>query len=255
MPNPPLKSDPFHLPLVLKFPLSYTTPMPASKTPPPAFNIPSKVLLLSGFFTLCFLVFDSLDSHQHTTAINRFALIPANVLHAPWSLVSYSFLHDGWEHLIFNLAWLVIFGSTIARHLGNVRFFLFFVFCTLSAGGVYVIFHIGSNFPAIGASGATFGMFGALMRFLFPLRGGVLSARPQSLEKTLQNRQILTIIAVIIGIDLLFATVSGVLGSGAIAWEAHIGGFIAGLTCFGWFAPPTRSISGGPGNFNYGEWR
>lgn len=229
--------------------------MLTSKTPPSVFNIPSKVLLLSALLILCFLLFDSLDSHQYIIAISRFALIPANVLHAPWTLVSYSFLHDGWEHLIFNLAWLVIFGSTIARYLGNVRFFLFFIFCTLSAGGIYVIFHIGSNFPAIGASGAAFGMFGALMRFLFPIQGGILSVQPQSLEKALKNRQTLTIVAVIIGIDLLFATVSGVLGNGVIAWEAHIGGFIAGLTCFGWFAPPTRSISGGPGNFNYGEWR
>ena len=229
--------------------------MSALRTSPPASNIPPQILLLSALLILCFLVSDSLNPRQYIAVIERFALIPENIFYTPWSLVSYSFLHDGWEHLIFNLAWLIVFGSTIARHLGNVRFFLFFVFCAVLAGGSYTILHIGSNFPAIGASGAVFGMFGALMRFLFPPQGGILATQPQSIEKTLRNRQIFAIITVIIGIDLLFAIVSGILGSGTIAWEAHIGGFISGFVCFGWFAPPTRSVSGGPGNFNYGEWR
>lgn len=229
--------------------------MSALRTSPPVSNIPSQILLLSALFVLCFLVSNFLDPRQYIAVIERFALIPENIFYAPWSLVSYSFLHDGWEHLIFNLAWFVIFGSTIARHLGSVRFYLFFAFCAVSAGGVYTILHIGSNFPAIGASGAVFGMFGALMRFLFPRQGGILAIQPQSIEKTLRNRQTSAIIAVIIGIDLLFAAISGILGSGIIAWEAHIGGFVAGFVCFGWFAPPARSTSGGPGNLNYGEWR
>ncbi|MCY4032214.1 MAG: rhomboid family intramembrane serine protease [Hyphomicrobiales bacterium] len=212
-------------------------------------------MLLGALLVLCFLASDSLAPRQYNAVVERFALIPENVFYAPWTLVSYALLHDGWEHLIFNLAWLVIFGSTIAKHLGSVRFFLFFAFCAVLAGAGYTILHIGSNFPAIGASGAVFGMLGALTRFLFPPQGGILATQPQSIEKTLRNRQTFAIIAVIIGIDLLFAAVSGILGTGMIAWEAHIGGFIAGFVCFGLFAPPTRSISGGPGNLNYGEWR
>lgn len=229
--------------------------MSISKTSPPASNIPYQILLLSALLVLSFFASDSLGQRQYIAFMERFALIPANIFYAPWSLISYSFLHDGWEHLTFNLAWLVIFGSIIAKHLGSVRFFLFFAFCAVSAGSVYAILHAGSNVPAVGASGAVFGMFGALVRFLFPPQGGILATQPRSIEKTLRNRQTFTIIAVIIGIDLLFAAVTGILGSGAIAWEAHIGGFVAGFVCFGWFAPPKRSISGGPGNLNYGEWR
>lgn len=225
-----------------------------SKTSPPAFRIPSHVLILSYLLALCFIVTHSPGSVWYITA-DRFALVPSSVLYAPWRLISYSFLHDSWEHLIFNLAWLVIFGSTVARHLGSARFFFFFIFCAISAGVVYTVFNFGNGFPAVGASGAVFGLFGAFMRFLFPSKGDGLATQPQSLKRALQNRQTCTIVAVVIGIDVLFAAVGGIFGNDIIAWEAHIGGFIAGFVCFGWFALPSHSTSGGPRNFDYGEWR
>lgn len=228
--------------------------MSASKTSPPAFRIPSHVLILSALLALCFIAIHSFGSVWYII-VDRFALVPSSVLYAPWRLISYSFLHDSWEHLIFNLAWLVIFGSTIAKHLGSARFFLFFIFCVISAGGVYTVFNFGNGFPAVGVSGAVFGLFGAFMRFLFPSQGDGLATQPQCLKRTLQNRQTCIIVTVIIGIDVLFAAVGGIFGNDIIAWEAHIGGFIAGFVCFGWFAPPSHSTSGGPGNLDYGEWR
>ena len=239
--------------------------MPSLKEKP-AVNIPSQLLLLSALLIVCFLISDSLSPLDFAHTVRRFALYPDRYFgsgsealggsaSALWSLFTYSLLHDGWEHLIFNLAWLVIFGSVIARHLGSTRFFLFYAFCAIAAALVYVLFHLRSGYPAIGASGAVFGMFGAMMRFLFPERGGILGEVPRSLEKTFRNRRVLTIIAVVLGIDLVFATVMGITGAGAIAWEAHLGGFLSGLLCFGLFAPPGRSRSGGPGGLDYGEWR
>ena len=118
---------------------------------------------------------------------------------------------------------------------------------------VYTGLSLGSAFPAIGASGAVFGMVGAAMRFLFP-QGGLVGRLPRTLEKTLRDRRILAMLGVVLGVDLLFAAVGGITG-GAIAWQAHLGGFATGLLCFGWFAPPLRSASGGPGRREYGEWR
>jgi hypothetical protein len=39
-----------------------------------------------------------------------------------------------------------------------------------------------------------------------------------------------------------------------VAWQAHLGGFFAGLLLVGWFENPPLSPSGGPGNVDYGEW-
>ena len=59
-----------------------------------------------------------------------------------------------------------------------------------------------------------------------------------------------------IGINILFgATGLSITGGVAnVAWEAHLGGFAAGLLAFGLFDPPAYSASGGPGNVGYGDW-
>ena len=236
-------------------------PAPETSRPaPPAVNIPASILWLCGLLVVCFLASQSLSTVEYRQLLLRFALFPDRWLgggdwgpSAVWSLATYSLLHDSWQHLLFNLAWLVIFGSVVARYTGGRRFVLFYFFCALGAAAAYTVLSLGSAFPAIGASGAVFGMVGAGMRFLFA-DGGFVGRQPRTLEKVLQDKRILTMLGVFLGVDLLFAAVGGIAG-GAIAWQAHLGGFATGLVCFGWFAPPLRSASGGPGRFDYGEWR
>jgi hypothetical protein len=45
---------------------------------------------------------------------------------APWTLVSYAFLHAGWEHVIFNSLWLLVFGAPVMQRFGLFRFAVFF---------------------------------------------------------------------------------------------------------------------------------
>ena len=236
------------------------SPLPAPEAAPPAVRIPASILCLCGLLLVCFLAAESLSTWEYRRLLLRFALFPDRWLgegvwgpSAIWSLATYSLLHDSWRHLLFNLAWLVIFGSVVARHMGGARFRRFYFFCALAAAVAYTLLSWGSVFPAIGASGAVFGMVGGGMRFLFPGRG-LVGARPRPLEKILRDRRVLAMLGVILGIDLLFAAVGGIAGGG-IAWQAHLGGFAAGLLCFGWFAPPLCSASGGPGRRDYGEWR
>lgn len=232
----------------------------------PALNIPVQILFLSALLTLCFLASDILSLEKNNKLLHLFALFPKRYLgdwkssieclSALWSLVTYSLLHSNWNHLLFNVAWLVVFGSIVARFLGTARFFLFYFFCAFGAALVYILFNLESSYPAIGSSGAVFGLFGAMMRFLLPSNDQrFIRSQPCSLKKALQNRRALKMIAVFVGIDLMFAVGRGILGYDTVAWEAHLGGFMTGLLLFGWFAPTLRTSSGGPGRVDYGGWR
>jgi membrane associated rhomboid family serine protease len=55
----------------------------------------------------------------------------------------------------------------------------------------------------------------------------------------MRDRRVLTFLGVWFGLNLLFGLTSGQTGlaSGTIAWEAHIGGFVAGLLLFPLFDP------------------
>lgn len=232
----------------------------------PVINIPAQILTLSVLLVFCFLVSEILSPEPNDKLFRLFALFPDRYfsegkiqegwITALWSLFTYSFLHRDWSHLLFNLAWLIVFGSIVARYMGTARFFLFYSFCAFGAALVYILINLGSGIPAIGASGAVFGIFGALVRFLLPGDyGGLVQSQPFDLKETLKNPRVLTIVSVILGIDILFALARGITGYGSIAWEAHLGGFFTGLLFFGMFGPPLRSASGGPGRVNYGEWR
>jgi membrane associated rhomboid family serine protease len=99
----------------------------------------------------------------------------------------------------------------------------------------------------IGASAAISAHMAGASRFVFsaggPLRGsaGALAYRRPAapLGEVIRDRRVLAFLGVWFGLNLLFGlwgAESG-LASGAIAWEAHIGGFLAGLLLFPAFDP------------------
>ena len=105
----------------------------------------------------------------------------------------------------------------------------------------------------IGASAAISGTMAAAMRFAFQ-RGGPLGlmgrtqTRPPTtwqrfpLRDVLFDARVVLFLVVWFGINLLFGLGSlSMTGSEQpIAWQAHIGGFLAGLLLFSWFDPPSR---------------
>jgi membrane associated rhomboid family serine protease len=116
--------------------------------------------------------------------------------------------------------------------------------------------HAGEVFPVIGASAAVSGMMAASMRFAFQPHGPValwqrkderayhIPALP--LLTALRDPRILMFLAVWFGINLIFGFgAAPLIGEGqTVAWEAHIGGFLAGLLLFSLFdpaPPPPRS--------------
>lgn len=188
-----------------------------------------------------------------------------------WSLFSYTFLHANWMHLGFNAVWLLAFGTPVARRIGTVRFFLFYFLCGVIGAIAHILTHAGEIVPTVGASAAVSGLMGGAARFVF-LDGGPLGRLGRSfygevsraeapraeasLRQALTDPRVLVFVGVWVGLNILFGaaglTVTGDMAS--IAWEAHLGGFFAGLLAFGLFDPIRRSPSGGPGNVAYGEW-
>jgi uncharacterized protein len=91
-----------------------------------------------------------------------FALTPATALAHPWTFVTAAFLHNGFTHLFFNMFALFMFGPILEQKIGSLRFVALY-FAAAIAGNIGMFaFLYGSMIPGLGASGAIFGVMGAL---------------------------------------------------------------------------------------------
>ncbi|MEQ1577146.1 MAG: rhomboid family intramembrane serine protease [Hyphomicrobium sp.] len=161
------------------------------------------------------------------------------------SLLSHMFVHGDFVHLTFNCAWLLAFGGAIAKRIGAVRFFAFAAWTGVAGALTFLAFNFGLMAPVIGASGAISGMMGGTMRFLFSalddggiaqLRDNPRSVQLMTLAQAFSDRRVQFATATWLLVNLLAVYGVGTGGAaGSIAWEAHIGGFLAGLLTFGWF--------------------
>lgn len=147
------------------------------------------------------------------------------------TLLTSMFMHGGIAHLAGNMLFLWIFGDNVENALGRFRFLLFYLVCGVlaSLAHVYTTAEFGGNLlvPSLGASGAISGVLGAYL-LLFPQKRVVVILLRFFTE-------VPAIVA--IGLWFLFQVINGIgmlgLGSragGGVAYAAHIGGFIAGLT-------------------------
>jgi membrane associated rhomboid family serine protease len=160
-----------------------------------------------------------------------------------WTLFTSAFLHAGAEHLIVNSLWLVVFGTPVIRRLGGIRFAILFVVSAASGCLLYWAVKPSEIAVLVGASGAISGLTAAAMRFCFSEVGFMLdetaSSRPAlPLLDMVRRRQPMMFMAVWFGINLIMGVLgpSGFAG-GEIAWQAHFGGFLAGMLIFGLLDP------------------
>ena len=167
------------------------------------------------------------------------------------SFVTHLFVHGDITHLLVNSAWLLAFGSPVARRTGAVRFLAVLLAvpasparCSISAvnGGELTLL--------VGASGAISGLMGAAFRFLFGLtnadlaacRQSASTAPPDAWPSTLRDRRILTPSPAGPVLNMLLAWgAAGLTEAAGIAWEAHLGGFFAGLADL-WLLRPRRQL-------------
>lgn len=229
----------------------------------PIFNIPGIVLtflVLLVAVHVGLLLVDDLHRDWLTLALAFIPirydggsdLLPGGRLAALTSFVTYALLHGDAAHLGFNAAWLLAFGSIMARRLGNLRFLAFLTASTIASAAFFLLFNWGLAAPVVGISGGLAGLMGGVMRFLFVAMderdGPALRQNPAAiaalpLGAALTDRRVLGASAAFIAVNLLASIGFGSPGaSGPIAWEAHIGGYMFGLLTFGLFdAPHTNS--------------
>ncbi len=230
----------------------------------PIFNVPAAVLAVAGACVIVqLLLVYWLTDAQQDFFLRLFAFIPARYDHAHataeripdffacevWTFVTYAFIHGGWTHLAVNMVWLLPFGSAVARRFGTLRFFAFFVATAVAGALAHFAAHPGGEQPVVGASGAISGFMAASTRFAFQ-RGGPLSFFAASDEEAyrvpalplaaaLRDRRIVVFLGAWFALNILFGlgtlAVPGV--DQEVAWQAHIGGFLAGLLLFPLFDP------------------
>ena len=166
-----------------------------------------------------------------------------------WSFVTYSLLHANLSHLGFNVLWLLPFGSALARRFGAIRFFVFMAVTAAAGALAHLVTHEHAIAPMIGASASVSGTMAAAIRFAF-VHGSFLSFRrgdaeaaakvpALSLSRALRNPRVLGFLAIWFGVNIIFGVGSIAIGAdgASVAWQAHIGGFLAGLVLFSLFDP------------------
>lgn len=171
--------------------------------------------------------------------------LPGGQTAAATSFLTHMLLHGDITHLVFNSAWLLAFGGAVAQRVGAARFLCLGALTGFAGALTFLAFNWGLLAPMIGASGAVSGLMGATMRFFFSAidQGGFRQLReaPGSvplmpLGVTLTDRRV--VIATGIWLLVNLAAMLGLANPGSggeVAWEAHIGGYFAGLLTFGFF--------------------
>jgi membrane associated rhomboid family serine protease len=161
--------------------------------------------------------------------VARWALIPANIEHGHnlITLVTGTFLHAGWLHILGNMVFLWAFGPGIEDAMGRGRYLVFYLIGGVVAMLAQVAGSPGSTVPCLGASGAIAAVMGAFI-VMFP------RDRIRSFVWILIFIRVTYIPAVwLIGVWFLIqlwnaGAVAGVQ-TGGVAYLAHVGGFLFGV--------------------------
>lgn len=164
------------------------------------------------------------------------------------------FAHGSLMHLFMNMSVLVAIGGTLVARLGPpplswLRFLAVFFVSAMAGAALFLALHPTGTVPMVGASGGLYGLLGLLIR-VPAANGALLPVRSRTIRRTgweliKQNIFLFVLLA-------LMSWSNG--GTGGLAWEAHLGGFLFGLFAGPKFLPrasrrdvPETSISAGQG--------
>lgn len=158
-----------------------------------------------------------------------------------WTLFTSMVVHGGIAHILFNTsAMLSLYGELGSDYPNRpsswLKLLLLFVLSGLVGSIAYVAVNPESVIPAVGASGAICGIWGAAARSDGTGRTGPLFGRrvwANTVNFTIMN-------LILVGLVLLLRNASGGLVQGGIAWEAHVGGYLLGLLFAPLFRPRSR---------------
>jgi membrane associated rhomboid family serine protease len=229
---------------------------PATGTPErqPIFNLPTAVAAIAGLF----LVIEAAESlvlneSARSELLVWFAFIPYRLLDiaaAPggiwpllWTPFTHAFLHSGWEHVLLNTVWFLIFGTPVARRYGSAKLLVLFLLSALAGAAFFAATTVPQQQFAIlvGASGGIAGLTGAAVRFIFqPVQ---VAVHPETGERIVLGRKlasigevfrhptgrIFTLVWIVLNgiVPLLPLFMPGMQVE--IAWQAHLSGFLFGF--------------------------
>ena len=175
---------------------------------------------------------EELDEISKNGIIAKHGLIPGRPTFS--TLITSMFFHGSLAHLFFNMFFLYIFGFALEDVWGRVGYLVFYILAGLFAAGAHIAMNIGSQVPAIGASGAIAGLMGGFLirfykvkihyeyyYFLLKVHFGKISI-PSFVA-----------LPAWLAVQLFYAALAG-QGQASVAFWAHIGGF--GFGAMGAFA-------------------
>lgn len=134
-----------------------------------------------------------------------------------WRLFTAAFLHGSILHIAFNMYVLFVLGPTLERVLGHLRYLILYVLAALG-GGVASYMFSDMRTVSVGASGAIFGLMGAL----------IVAGR--RLKYDIKQVVILLAVNVVIGFM-----------APGVDWRAHLGGLVTGAAVAAVFVLPPRA--------------
>lgn len=224
---------------------------PAPRVREPVFLLPGAVAGLAGILIAIHLAATMvLNASGQAALLFWFALQPYRIVLAAydpsfaipllWTPFSHAFLHGGWEHLLVNVAWLLIFGTPVARRYGGGSMLALFLVSAAAGAALFAATTLYQNIYLIGASGGIAGLTGAAIRFIF--QPVLVAPHPETGVPVVLGRRLATFrqvwahpsaryftlvwLALNAAVPLMPLLIGSELG---IAWQAHLGGFAAGF--------------------------
>ena len=175
------------------------------------------------------------DPSYYNSLIDNYGLVPVNIMEGKnlFTLVTSMFLHADFLHIGLNMLFLLITGDGCERAMGNSRFLVFYLACGVLSGLFHVYLNQTSSDPCIGASGAIFGVLAAFA-ILFPFRWLI----------TLFGLIPVPVPAIVFVFLTVLTQTAYIVSGGApnISYEAHVGGFLAGVFLTLLFGPRKSEI-------------
>ena len=164
------------------------------------------------FINILLFIITGLMSHNlssiDSNTLYRFGGLTSNTTEY-YRLITSAFLHVGFYHIFCNMYALLVVGPQVEQFFGRKNYILIYLLSAIM-GSLFVVVFTKSNIVSVGASGAIFGLFGAIVYFGYNYRGYI---------GNLLLNQMIPAIAINLFISFLSPFISA---------PAHIGGLVGG---------------------------
>jgi membrane associated rhomboid family serine protease len=235
--------------------------------PKAAFNVPWVVAAVIAVLVAVHVGLWLLGPEWQNWALYAFSFVPerlggGRVIPRPagsevWSFFTYALLHADKVHLLSNSLWLLVFSTPVARRIGATKYLLLLLLTAVGGALATLALHWGEFVITVGASASVSGVLAAAIPIMFARGFGpqlktkeAYAALPVlTMRELVTNPRAIVFTFVFMGLTLFSGAAQMLTGTAfleerPIAWEAHLGGFVAGLLVF--YLLDRQSVSKSP---------